>query len=66
MILHSLSSLFELRITVFNSASREEYRYRHNLPLHRADVVLIYNGHNHYLYAGKWTFTLSLDACTGH
>ena len=74
VVLHSLASLFDLRITVYNSASREEYRYRHDLPLHRADVVLIYNGHNHYLYAGKWTLiqywtkilvvTTVLDDCT--
>ena len=60
VVLHSLACLFDIRITVVNSASLEEYRYRHNLPLHRADVVLIYNGANHYLYAG----TCLLDVST--
>ena len=58
MVLYSLATLFDLRITVVNSSALEEYRYRHNLPLHRADVVLVYNGRNHYLYAGKWTLVL--------
>ena len=51
--LYSFSCLFDLKITVLNSRSLEEYRYRHNQPLGEADVVLVYNGNNHYLYAGK-------------
>ena len=53
VVLYSFSCLFDLKITVLNSRSLEEYRYRHNLPLGQADVVLVYNGNNHYLYVGK-------------
>ena len=53
VVLYSFSCLFDLKITVLNSRSLEEYRYRHNQPLGEADVVLVYNGNNHYLYVGK-------------
>ena len=58
VVIYSLASLFDLKITVLNSRRLEEYRFRHNLPLHAADVVLVYNGNNHYLFAGE------LDICT--
>ena len=64
VVLYSLATLFDLRITVVNSSALEEYRYRHNLPLHHVDVVLIYNGRNHYLFAGKWTLVHMLDENT--
>ena len=65
VVIYSLATLFDLCITVVNSAALEEYRYWHNLPLHRADVVLVYNGRNHYLYAGKWTLVHMLDESAG-
>ena len=61
VVLYSLASLFDLRITVVNSSALEEYRYRHNLPLHRA----VDNGWNHYLFAGKWTLVHMLDESAG-
>ena len=63
--LHCLASLFDVRITVVKSSFLEEYRYRHDLPLHRADVVLVYNRHNDYLCASKWMLVLSLEESTG-
>ena len=62
VVIYSLACLFDLKITVLNSRRLEEYRFRHNLPLHSADVVLVYNGNNHYLYAGEydWTFVYIL------
>ena len=53
VVLYAFSCLFDLKIMVLNSRSLEEYRYRHNLPLCQADVVLVYNGNSHYLYVGK-------------
>ena len=52
VVLYSLACLFDLNITVLNSRRLAEYRFRHNQPLKDADVVLVYNGNNHYLYAG--------------
>ena len=65
VVIYSLATLFDLHITVVNSAALEEYRYWHNLPLHCADVVLVYNGRNYYLYAGKWTLVHMLDESAG-
>ena len=51
--LHALSCLFRLKITVINANRLDEARYRHDLPLGAVDMVLIFNGNNHYSFAGK-------------
>ena len=66
VVIYSMATLFDLCITVVNSAALEEYGYQHNLPLHRADMVSVYNGRNHYLYAGKWMLVHMLDESAGH
>ena len=38
---------------VINANRLDEARYRHDLSLGAADVVLIFNGNNHYSFAGK-------------
>ena len=53
IILHASASLCNVRITVVNVARLEEYRIRHDIPLKKVNVVLIYNGRNHYSYAGE-------------
>ena len=53
IILHAFASLCNVRITVVNAARLEEYRIRHDIPLKKVDVVLIYNGRNHYSYADE-------------
>ena len=52
VVLYSLSCIYDLKITVLNAHTMDEYRYRHNQPLASADMVLILTGGNHYLYAG--------------
>ena len=53
IILHAFASLCDVRITVVNAARLEEYRIRHDIPLKKVDVILIYNSRNHYSYAGE-------------
>ena len=53
IILHAFASLCNVRITVVNAARLEEYRFRHDIPLKKVNVILIYNGRNHYSYAGE-------------
>ena len=53
IILHAFASLCNVRITVVNVARLEKYRIRHDIPLKKVDIVLIYNGRNHYSYAGE-------------
>ena len=53
IILHAFVSLCDVRITMVNAARLEEYRIRHDITLSKVDIVLIYNGQNHYSYTGK-------------
>ena len=53
IVLHAFASMCNVRVTVVNAARLEEYRIRHNITLSEVDVVLIFNGRNHYSYTGK-------------
>ena len=53
MCIHALSFLFRLKITCVNASRLVEARCHHNFPLDALDVVLIFNGNNHYSFAGK-------------
>ena len=57
IILNALSYLWAARLTVvmpdFASHTWTEVRYRHREPLNKADLVVVYNGHNHYSAARK-------------
>ena len=52
VVLYAITLMFKTTITVINAVKLEEYRIRHNLPLHEVEIVLIFNGRNHYTYAG--------------
>ena len=56
VVLYVLTCLFSTSITVINAVTLDEYRIRHTLPLSKVDVILVFNGANHYSYAGRWTF----------
>ena len=51
--IHALSCLFCLKITCVNASRLDKARYHHNLPWGAVDIVLIFNGNNHYSFAGK-------------
>ena len=53
VIIYAISDLFKLKITSINANRLDEYRCRHNQPLSAVDVILIFNGSNHYSFAGK-------------
>jgi len=48
IMLKTLSLFFGLRVTVLTATALTEQRFRHDLPMAKADLVLVYNGHNHY------------------
>ena len=54
VVLYAVSCIYDLKITVVNAHTLDEYRYRHNQTLDKADMVLILTGSNHYLYAGTY------------
>ena len=62
VVIYAISDLLKLKITSINASQLDEYRCRHNQPLSVVDPILIFNGSNHYSYAGKWSFVL-LTGC---
>ena len=42
-----------VKITVFNSKTMQEYRIQHDRAMEDADIVMVYNGSNHFNAAGK-------------
>ena len=64
--LYAFTLMFKTTITVINAVKLEEYRIRHDLPLHEVEIILIFNGRNHYTYAGTFSGRLlpKLDVCT--
>ena len=53
IILYAISCMWNLRITVLNSRTLEEYQIQHSFSLADADVGIIYNCVNHYSAAGE-------------
>ena len=57
VVLFTLSCMWVVKITVLNSKTMQEYRIRHNRHMEEADIVIVYNGSNHFIAAGKGRFT---------
>ena len=55
IILYAVSCMWDLRITIFNSQTGQEYRVRHSVVMDQADVNLVLNGGTHYSAVGKWS-----------
>ncbi len=53
VLLKALSYAWGVRITILRALTMDEVRFRHNMPLPGVEFVLIYNGINHYVGAGK-------------
>ena len=61
LFLCAISWMWALKITIINSKTLEEYRIRHNAPLRRADVSVVFNTSCHYTAAGR--LSSALVAC---
>ena len=55
VVLYTVSCMWNLQITVFNSRTDEEYHICHNAIMDQADVNLVLNGGMHYSAGGKWS-----------
>ena len=53
VVLYAVSAMWNLRITVFNSKTDEEYRVRQNMVMDHADINTVYNAWTHYFAAGR-------------
>ena len=58
VMIYRISDLLKLKITTINAQRLDEFCCRHNQPLAATDVILIFNGTNHYSFASKWSFVL--------
>ena len=54
----AVSCMWSVKITVLNTKTMQEYRIRHDRAMEDADVVLTYNGSNHFNAAGKKVWVL--------
>ena len=54
VVLYTVSCMWNLLITVFNSRTDQEYWIRHGAIMDRADVNLVLNGGMHYGATGRW------------
>jgi hypothetical protein len=55
IVLRALSMMFGLSITVLNADGLYPLGFRHSRPLHRTDVVVVYNGGTHYVGTGNYS-----------
>ena len=53
IVLFAVSCMWLVKITVFNTKTMQEYRIRHDRAMEDADMVVTYNGSNHFNAAGK-------------
>ena len=57
VVLFAVSCMWSVKISVLNSKTMQEYRIRHDRCMEEADIVIVYNGSNHFIAAGKGRFT---------
>jgi hypothetical protein len=53
VMVRALSIMWGLRVTILDCSTLNEFRFRHDLPLGLVDMVLCWNGRNHFFGAGK-------------
>ena len=54
IVLHAISCMWSMRITVLNTKTLQEYRIQHNKVMEYTDVVITYNAMNHFNAAGMY------------
>ena len=53
VVLFAVSCMWSVKITVLNTKTMQEYRIRHDRAMEDTDMVVTYNGSNHFNAAGK-------------
>ena len=54
VVLHAISCMWSMKITVLNTKTLQEYRIRHDKVMEKTDVVIMYNAMNHFNAAGMY------------
>ena len=60
--LYAILCMWSMKIPVLNTKTLQEYRIHHDRMMEDADIIITYNGHNHFNAAGKkfWCFLTSI------
>ena len=53
VVLFVVSFMWSVKITVLNTKTMQEYRIRHDRAMKGVEMVITYNGSNHFNAAGK-------------
>ena len=53
VVLFVVSCMWSVKITILNTKTMQEYRIQHDRAMEHADMVMTYNGSNHFNAAGK-------------
>ena len=53
VVLFAVSCMWSVKITILNTKTMQEYCIRHDRAIEHADMVITYNGSNHFNAAGK-------------
>ena len=54
IVLHAISCMWSMTITVLNMKTLQEYRIRHDKVMEKTDVIITYNTVNHFNAAGTY------------
>ena len=54
VVLYAISCMWSVKITVLNMKTLQEYRICHDRMMDAADIVIMYNAHNHFNTVGKF------------
>ena len=57
VVLHAISCMWSMKITVLNMKNLQEYRIRHDMVMEKADVIITYNAVNHFNASGMYGWT---------
>ena len=66
VVLFVVSCMWLVKITVLNTKTLQEYRIRHDRAMEGVDMVITYNGSNHFNAAGKKVWFLQMIHLTTH
>ena len=54
IVLHAISCIWSMKITVLNMKTLQEYRIRHDKVMEKTDVIITYNAVSHFNVTGTY------------
>ena len=56
IVLHAISCMWSMKITVLNTKTLQEYRIWHDKVMEKTDVIITYNAMNHFNATGTYGY----------